>query len=781
MLHKRLQIGLLFLLSFGKINAQPEICSLPADMTSFCLDACIVCDIDGFEGRHESNIQGETPPDFCTVLAQNPQWIAFIAGSENLKIQLDVSNCDLGPGLEVGIFRGVNCEDFELVTNCIGANTSVEEGTSAEFENIVPLEIGQYYFLVMDGAFGDNCDWKFTVLEGSTLANALNESGEILGSTFTCPGTPISYQVDIPVGATEFEWTVDGATVGTSNDNIEVTFPNPGFYNLCVTSFNVCNEGPPTCIQIQVEGLPPTEFSDFLCEGSVYEIADTIISDGGFYEITLTNIDGCDSIVTLELTEVQNPILNLDLNICQGDTLFVGNFPFTQTGVYQEILTSQYGCDSTVNLDLFSVVCNIMITDSSTPIPCFGGTSGVLEFSVFNGTPPFSYNWEELNSTSLGSGNLTSLGEIVTVNNLTQGTYKVTVEDNFGNMGILYVEIYEPDLLTINFTPSNYNGSNISCNGENDGFIQAIPGGGTPPFNYLWQGGQTTNTISNLSPGVYFVTVVDAGGCITENNFELFSPTPLDFTSSSIDPTCEGVTSGSISISASTGGTPPYTYSISGNSFTSSNVFSNLAGGNYNVQMMDANDCLISAIEMLEPIDIPIINFVGIQETNLGEPFTFDPSLNNVTLQEVIWTPSNEFDCTNCLNPTFTPFNSGSYSLTVTSEDNCSDSSSVTVTVNKNRKFFAPNSFSPNGDGYNDYFTLFGGFEVESIQKLTILNRWGAVMFESEEVLSSIETLGWNGFFNGKVVNPNIYIWVAEIKFIDGEIISYSGDLTVVQ
>ena len=69
--------------------------------------------------------------------------------------------------------------------------------------------------------------------------------------------------------------------------------------------------------------------------------------------------------------------------------------------------------------------------------------------------------------------------------------------------------------------------------------------------------------------------------------------------------------------------------------------------------------------------------------------------------------------------------------------------------------------------------------KVELIKKLSVFNRWGAVIFEGNDLESSVDTQGWDGTFNGKTVNTDVYIWMAEIQFLDGEVISYSGDLTV--
>jgi len=103
------------------VYAQPLPCMDPPRMTSFCVDACIICDIDGFTGRNDNTDPGEAPPTFCTTTVHNGQWIAFIAGSERLRIRLDVSNCENArsfSGLEVGIYEGNDCENFKLVSEC---------------------------------------------------------------------------------------------------------------------------------------------------------------------------------------------------------------------------------------------------------------------------------------------------------------------------------------------------------------------------------------------------------------------------------------------------------------------------------------------------------------------------------------------------------------------------------------------------------------------------------------------------------------------------------------
>ena len=144
-----------FTLSFFFISitlfAQPQPCGPNPVMTSTCASACIICDIDGFTGRNDLTAQGQTFQGFCTTMFHNMNYIAFIAGSENLSVKVTVTNCTINWGLEIGFFESTDCETFTPITEC---NTDIEQNTSFTFNNTVPLVIGQYYYLIMDGSAG---------------------------------------------------------------------------------------------------------------------------------------------------------------------------------------------------------------------------------------------------------------------------------------------------------------------------------------------------------------------------------------------------------------------------------------------------------------------------------------------------------------------------------------------------------------------------------------------------------------------------------------------------
>ena len=180
-------------------------------------------------------------------------------------------------------------------------------------------------------------------------------------------------------------------------------------------------------------------------------------------------------------------------------------------------------------------------------------------------------------------------------------------------------------------------------------------------------------------------------------------------------------------------------------------------------------------------LEIPIVDLGESQTLNLGSVLELDPFINNIQIDTFLWTTTTEFDCDVCLNPETVPLNDGFYQLEVISEDGCSRSDSLAVSVIKKREFFVPNAFSPNGDGQNDNFTVFGGVEVESIVSLTIFNRWGGIFYEGQNLTPSNLLEGWNGKVNGEDASQDDYVWMAQIRFIDGVVLDFGGDVSLLR
>lgn len=148
-----------------------------------------------------------------------------------------------------------------------------------------------------------------------------------------------------------------------------------------------------------------------------------------------------------------------------------------------------------------------------------------------------------------------------------------------------------------NFLPGglnvSYTSTDVTCNGQNDGAINLSVEGGTSPYSYIWSDGETGNSISNLEPGIYSVTITDSRFySYTINSISISEPERIEISTIHISNSGFELDNGAIDISVS-GGNPPYEYTWSNNA--SSQDISNLSPGSYNVQVTDLNSCSSSS------------------------------------------------------------------------------------------------------------------------------------------------------------------------------------------
>ena len=99
----------------------------------------------------------------------------------------------------------------------------------------------------------------------------------------------------------------------------------------------------------------------------------------------------------------------------------------------------------------------------------------------------------------------------------------------------------------------------------------------------------------------------------------------------------------------------------------------------------------------------------------------------------------------------------------------------------KTRNTYIPNAFSPNDDGVNDAFTIYGDRAVKQIRNLKVFSRWGELVFERSEFPAGNPKYGWDGTFRGKELQAGVYVWLAEIELLDGERMSAEGDVLIVR
>ena len=165
------------------------------------------------------------------------------------------------------------------------------------------------------------------------------------------------------------------------------------------------------------------------------------------------------------------------------------------------------------------------------------------------------------------------------------------------------------------------------------------------------------------------------------------------------------------------------------------------------------------------PVDVPVTI-----------PFTYSPDVSVWA-----WTPAANLNCTDCPNPVATLTFAQTYSVLVTDSNHCTDTASILITTVCNEgNYFVPNTFSPNGDGVNDYFYPRGS-GLYNIQSMTVFNRWGQIVFQRKNFPANSESMGWDGTFNGKPAPMDAYVYIIEVICNNAQIVPLHGNVTLIR
>jgi hypothetical protein len=246
-------------------------------------------------------------------------------------------------------------------------------------------------------------------------------------------------------------------------------------------------------------------------------------------------------------------------------------------GTYHLAVTDNYGStlflDANGDLHTIDVTITepdaISSTFNSTNIACYGNNNGSASIEASGGTGTLSYLWSNGETGNSVSG-------------LPPGYISVDVSDENGCVISKSATITQPAApLSVTMT-----GTSASCNGS----VTATAGGGTAPYNYLWNNGATTSSISNVPAGTYDIIVTDANNCTTNGTLSITGNATLNPSVQITDLNCAGSNNGVITVT-NANGIAPFEYNINGGAFQSSNVFGNLAAGTYMVGVRDAGGC----------------------------------------------------------------------------------------------------------------------------------------------------------------------------------------------
>ena len=482
---------------------------------------------------------------------------------------------------------------------------------------------------------------------------------------------------------------------------------------------------------------------------------------------------------------------------------FIENLP---AGSYLLTTTDSLGCSRPDTFQLEEPDTLVAAIQYAGP-PTLCDSSGQLSGTATGGSGQLSYLW--------GNGVADSLNT-----NIGAGSHTLTVQDNNGCTATASIGIPTGDTVFVVQNEAICEGSVFIWNGT-DYFtdtlvclvfsmangcdstaclslvVNPVPGASVDvegdlcsqaavtlsagqQDGYLWSTNEDTPAITVADPGSYVVTVTNAFGC-TSSATAVVSPA-IAFEVFSGNPSCPGDEDGFIQIENISGGVPPYRYSMDGgNQFFPESIFENLPPGNYLLIVEDAGGCREEMAVLLEAPTPITLDAGPDREINFGESIVLTAT-TNVPNPVITWSPPDYLDCAGCPETAARPLATIQYEVEVTDSNGCTATDRVSITVNNPpSSTYAPTAFSPNGDGFNDYFTVFTDQSVSEILSLRIFDRWGGLVFEKRSFAPNAVAEGWDGLVKGKPVAGGTYVFVAELLKVDGQLGVLSGELVLVR
>ncbi len=336
-----------------------------------------------------------------------------------------------------------------------------------------------------------------------------------------------------------------------------------------------------------------------------------------------------------------------------------------------------------------------------------------------------------------------------------------------------------------------------------DGSSSTSPSGIIDQYQWSSISGQI-NTDSSSSKitigkpgGVFILKIRDKiNGCFNTDTIRVQEiQNPLkEMILDSLNPSCFGEIDGEIEIiSVLDSNNVPIQdlqFSLNGSSFSGKQHFFNLKQGTYSVLAKDKNGCIINrTITIQEPSKLSI-SVVRQKVVNQGDIVHLDSLLIglfggtsfNKFYKDTIWfNIDDQVDWEQKL--TYIADKNRDFIITGIDQADCEVTDHIKILVRVVRDVWWPNIFSPNGDGSNDYFNIFGK-NIKEIKSLSIFDRWGNKVYQKEHlpVGSSNNTDGWNGTFHGELVLPGVYTFISEVEFEGNNSLEIvAGEVTLIR
>ena len=661
------------------------------------------------------------------------------------------------------------------------------------------------YNVTIDDAGGCPFSNAYTITEPSDIVITVDNENDI--TCFESANGSVNLSIAGGTGNYFYTWTINGNSYATTED---ISSLSPGIYIVSVTDVNNC--GPKTAtftiIQPPILAVNLVSQTNVFCNGAATGVIVINVVGGTPNPTTLNytfgwigpngftsssqNLDTLSAgTYNLTVTDNQGCVKNLSVNITQSTPILVsytttpitcygannaslsasisgGNAPYqfqwnnlsttlTQTnlsaGTYTVTVTDNLGCIKVQSI-IIPEAPVFMVNPLVTNISCYGANNGSINLNLTGGIAPVALSWSDGSTSGLIR------------NNLGPGTYTATISDGTPCYIIRTFTIVEPQQLMLSVNITNP----LNCTDANSGAINLLVSGGTPPFNYSWSNGATTEDLTNVVAGNYLVTVTDANGCNVSQQYALIRPTPiLIAVSTQTDFNCASHDVTQNFVAQATGGVPPFQYLWSGGNVSGTNneIMNSDTDGTVILTVTDNIGCTASYTVL---VDNPEIGFSAFDTASfgyttygiysIGDPITFQSTITGDYVS-VSWDFGDGTFSTE-VNPVHTYAIPKDYVVTqtVTYPFGCVYVQTITLLIEKGYVLVVPTAFTPNNDTLNDTYRPVT--KALKNVKLDIYDTWGSLIYsEIGDVL-----VGWDSKINGfNAENGNYYSKVSAETF----------------
>jgi gliding motility-associated-like protein len=558
---------------------------------------------------------------------------------------------------------------------------------------------------------------------------------------------------------------------------------SPGIYSDTLMNAQGCDSI--VILNLEVNQNTTTNIGRTICEGKSFNFNGQILTSEGTYADTLQNSIGCDSIIILQLNVTARIITELNISICEGQNITIGNHTYNSTGNYSDTLIAFSGCDSVINL---SLIVNPKKTTGINQEIC-QGDSVIIGEHVYT----ISGNYKDTLRTNFGCDSVVNLSLIVhpvktqTINQFTCKGYSFTIGNQIFDSTGLYILNFQTSkgcdsIINLNLVVTDTIPSAIErtiCEGDSisEGnqvfkiagdytiYVKAADGCDSLIQLHLIvneiKRTSLTQTIcegQNIiignstfdSSGVYVVKLTSALNCDSIVSLNL---TVLPVIKTFIDTTiCEGEM-----------------IRIGNNNYS--------IAGDYSDTLKSSNNCDSIVNLSLNINPAPVINAVADQTAVKKEE---QVQLNVITTEILNYNwIQGIVNNSNLQNPTAIVNNPTWYAVIATNPNTqCKTKDSVFVDILilpcVAENIYIPNAFTPNEDGVNDVFLVRS--TIIKNMRLEVYNRWGNKVFESDNI-----NKGWDGKYKNEPQPVDSYGYFFTGECIQGEKITLKGNVNMLK